>query len=98
MVDRLLKETQDRIRIVGSEQRVYLRDIERLLTQIKESLDSTSFKGVIGRWNSLKETTGIKMLYQAFQDLSQNILEQFNKSLLILFFDSMLINFTFIPS
>jgi len=42
-------------------------------------LDSTSFKGVIGRWNSLKEATDIKMLYQAYQDLSQNISEQFNK-------------------
>jgi len=79
MLTHLIKQAQDLVLISPSYDRTRLRNIERLLTDINESLDSTSFKGVIGRWNSLKETTGIKMLYKAYQDLSQNILEQFNK-------------------
>ena len=79
MLTHLIKQTQDLILRRPSYAYGNLKNIEGLLTDINESLDSTSFKGVIGRWNSLKETTGIKMLYQAYQDLSQNILEQFNK-------------------
>ena len=79
MLTHLIKQTQDLILRRPSYDGEHLRNIEGLLTDINESLDSTSFKGVIGRWNSLKETTGIKMLYKAYQDISQNILEQFNK-------------------
>ena len=79
MLTHLIKQTQDLVLRSPSYDRKHLRNIERLLTDINESLDRTSFKGVIDRWNSLKETTGIKILYQAYQDLSQNILEQFNK-------------------
>ena len=65
MLTHLIKQTQDLVLRRPSYDRKHLRNIERLLTDINESLDSTSFKGVIDRWNSLKETTGIKALIYA---------------------------------